>query len=93
MEGVHLSAENHKALFVPEGFAHGFLVLSDAALVSYKCSGRYLKGCDTGIVWDDTDIGVQWPLESVDGRENVILADKDRNLQSFRVFMDTYGGF
>lgn len=91
--GVHLSGENHKALFIPGGFAHGFLVLSDAALVSYTCSGQYLKGCDTGVLWNDPDIGVEWPLELVGGQEKVILSDKDRGLQSFASFMETCGGF
>lgn len=91
--GVYLSGENHKALFIPAGFAHGFLVLSDTALVSYKCSGQYFKGCDTGIIWNDPDIGVEWPLESIGGRENIILSDKDKELQGFASFMHTYGGF
>jgi dTDP-4-dehydrorhamnose 3,5-epimerase len=56
-----LSGENHHQLFVPEGFAHGFLVLSDFAAVMYKCTEVYKPADDTGIRWDDPDIGVVWP--------------------------------
>ena len=77
---------------MPAGCAHGYLVL-EPSIVSYKCSEKFYGEYDDGIFWDDADIGVAWPLELIGGREKVILAEKDRNLQSFVQFMDAYGGF
>lgn len=62
--GVHLSAENHKQLYVPEGFAHGFCVLSDAALFSYKCTDTYNPKAEYSLRYDDPDIGIRWPIEA-----------------------------
>ena len=69
--GVELSAENHRQLYVPEGFAHGFCVLSESALLSYLCTEVFRAEFDAVIAWDDPDIGIRWPVES--GR----LSDKD----------------
>jgi dTDP-4-dehydrorhamnose 3,5-epimerase len=60
--GVELSASNRRQLYVPEGFAHGFCVLGDAALVQYMCTREYRVENDAVIAWDDPDIGVRWPL-------------------------------
>ncbi|MBE5825028.1 MAG: dTDP-4-dehydrorhamnose 3,5-epimerase [Butyrivibrio sp.] len=60
--GVVLSAENKKQFFIPKGFAHGFLVLSDYAEFAYKCSDFYHPDDEGGLKWDDPDIGVEWPL-------------------------------
>jgi len=60
--GVHLSAENHRMLWVPPGFAHGFLVLSESADFLYKCTDFYLPEHERCIRWDDPDIGITWPL-------------------------------
>lgn len=90
--GFDLLGENHNEILVPAGCAHGYLVLVDS-IVSYKCAEKFYGEYDDGILWDDPDLAVQWPLELVGGREHVILAEKDENLQSFRQFMDTYGGF
>ena len=87
-----LIGEKHNEILVPAGCAHGYLVLEDS-IVSYKCGEKFYGEYDDGILWDDPDLAVQWPLELVGGRDKVILADKDKNLQSFRAFMDTYGGF
>ena len=87
-----LVGEQHNEILVPAGCAHGYLVLEDS-IVSYKCGEKFYGEYDDGILWDDPDIGVEWPLELVGGREKVILAEKDKNLQSFKQFMDTYGGF
>ncbi|MDE7061138.1 MAG: dTDP-4-dehydrorhamnose 3,5-epimerase [Lachnospiraceae bacterium] len=73
--GVELSEENKKQFYVPEGFAHGFLVLSDEAEFCYKCTDFYHPGDEGGIAWDDPEIGVQWPIE--DGME-IILSDRDK---------------
>jgi dTDP-4-dehydrorhamnose 3,5-epimerase len=59
--GVELSAENHKQFYIPKGFAHGFLVLSDGAEFCYKCTDFYHPGDEGGIAWNDPEIGVVWP--------------------------------
>jgi len=69
--GERLSAENHRQLFIPKGFAHGFCVLSDEAVFSYKCSDFYAPTSEHGIVWNDPKIGIEWPLESP------LLSEKD----------------
>lgn len=61
--GVELSAENHRQLYVPAGFAHGFLVLSSSALFHYHCTTEYSAEYDAAIAWNDPDIAVQWPCE------------------------------
>jgi dTDP-4-dehydrorhamnose 3,5-epimerase len=62
--GVELSAENHRQLYVPEGFAHGFCVLGESALLSYLCTEEYRAEHDAVVAWDDPDIGIRWPIES-----------------------------
>jgi dTDP-4-dehydrorhamnose 3,5-epimerase len=61
--GVELSAENKRQLYVPEGFAHGFCVLGESALLHYFCTEEFRADCDAGIAWNDPDIGIRWPLE------------------------------
>lgn len=74
--GELLSEENKKQFYVPEGFAHGFYVLSDIAEFCYKCTDFYHPGDEGGIKWDDPKIGVEWPIdESVP----VVLSEKDKN--------------
>jgi dTDP-4-dehydrorhamnose 3,5-epimerase len=58
---VELSSDNHRQLFVPSGFAHGFLTLSDVAEIQYKCSGYYAPEAEGSIRWDDPDVGIAWP--------------------------------
>ena len=87
-----LTGENKKEILVPAGCAHGYLVL-EHSIVSYKCAEKFYGEYDDGILWNDEDIAVKWPLELIGGEEKVILADKDKNLQSFKEFMDKYGGF
>lgn len=72
--GVELSAENHRQLWVPEGFAHGFLVLSEIADFLYKTTDYYAPSYERSIVWNDERLGVRWPL----GSEAPMLSDKDR---------------
>ena len=59
--GVELTAENKKQFYIPEGFAHGFLVLSDMAEFCYKCTDFYHSGDEGGLAWNDPDIGINWP--------------------------------
>lgn len=75
-EGILLTAENKKQFYVPEGFAHGFLVVSDYATFNYKCTDFYAPEYDGGILWNDPDIGVEWPLEGI---EEILLSEKDKN--------------
>ena len=63
--GVMLSAANHRQLWVPPGFAHGFCVASDYALVAYKCTTLYQPGNELGVLWNDPDLAVAWPLTDV----------------------------
>ncbi|MGD9020691.1 MAG: dTDP-4-dehydrorhamnose 3,5-epimerase [Lysobacterales bacterium] len=69
--GAELSADNHRQMFIPEGFAHGFLVLSDSALFHYLCTNEYASEFDAAVAWNDPDIGVRWPRQprSVSGRD------------------------
>ena len=73
--GVELSAENMKQFYIPEGFAHGFLVLSDVAEFCYKCTDFYHPGDEGGLLWNDEEIGVQWPLEE---GVDLIISEKDQ---------------
>lgn len=62
--GVRLDSSEHQQLFVPQGFAHGFVVLSETALISYKCSDSYYPECEKSILWNDPHIGIDWPVSS-----------------------------
>lgn len=79
--GAILSDENKKQLFIPEGFAHGFLVLSDEAEFVYKCTEFYHGDDEGGIKWDDSDIGINWPLDDID---EIILSDKDKEWKTLK---------
>jgi len=72
--GEVLSEENKKMLYIPEGFAHGFLVLSEEAEFTYKCTEFYHPEEECGIAWNDEFIGIDWPLNNI---EKVILSEKD----------------
>jgi len=61
---VTLSAKNKRQFYVPEGFAHGFLVTSDAALFAYKCTAKYNAEAEAGVLWNDPQIGIEWPVET-----------------------------
>lgn len=69
--GVELSAENHRQLFIPRGFAHGFTTLTNDVEVLYKADNLYAPECDGNIRWDDPEIGIKWPIDPV------VLSDKD----------------
>ena len=90
--GFDLSDTNQREILVPAGCAHGYLVL-EHSVVSYKCAEKFYGEYDDGIMWNDPEINVQWPLELVGGEDKIILADKDKNLQTFAEFVSKYGGF
>jgi dTDP-4-dehydrorhamnose 3,5-epimerase len=77
---VHLSAENQRQLFIPRGFAHGFLVLSATATFFYKCDNFYDKESEGGILFDDPDLGIDWQFSL----EKVLVSEKDKNLPTFK---------
>ncbi len=79
-----LSAENMKQFYIPEGFAHGFLVLSDEAEFCYKCTDFYHPGDEGGLAWNDPEIGVEWPLEE---GVDLIISEKD---QKWKGLKDTF---
>jgi len=76
--GVELSASNHRQLYLPEGFAHGFCVLGDSALLSYLCTTQFNAEYDAAIAWNDPDIGIEWPIE------NQSLSERDRKAPRLR---------
>lgn len=76
--GVHLSAENRKQLWIPPGYAHGFLVLSEVADFLYKTTDYYSPAAERCLRWDDPALNIDWPLDVLKGLEP-ILTDKDRN--------------
>lgn len=82
---AELSGDNKLMLYVPSGFAHGFLVLSETADVMYKCTKEYSPADDRGIIWNDPDIGIEWPLKepllSGKDREHPLLKDADNNFE------------
>ncbi|PYG87795.1 dTDP-4-dehydrorhamnose 3,5-epimerase [Ruminiclostridium sufflavum DSM 19573] len=89
-QGFHLTGENRESLFIPEYFGHGYLVLEDS-VVSYKCGEVFCGEYDTGIMWNDSDIGIEWPLSSVGGIGSLIISDKDMRLQSFKEYLREQG--
>lgn len=86
--GVLLSDENMKQFFVPRGFAHGFLVLSDYAEFCYKCSDFYHPGDEGGLKYDDPEIGVQWPIP--EGTE-LTLSERDTKWGGLSAYKEEYG--
>lgn len=85
--GIRLSEENKKQLFIPQNFAHGFVVLSDYAEFAYKCTDFYHPNDEGGIAYHDPDIGIDWPIP--DNME-LIMTEKDRNWGSLRDFTEKY---
>ena len=77
---IELSGENKKQVFVPKGFAHGFSVLSETAIFAYKVDNKYAPESDSGIRYDDTELGIDWGLP----QEKVQLSEKDKELPSFK---------
>lgn len=84
--GFNLTGENQVALYIPQHFGHGYLVLEDS-VVSYKCGEVFYGEGDSGIMFNDPDINIQWPFEVIGGIENLIISEKDRNLSSFKEYI------
>lgn len=77
---VELSAENHLLCYIPRGFAHAYLTLSDQTIFEYKVDARYAPECERGLKWDDPDLGIRWPAA------DPLLSDKDKGLPSWADF-------
>jgi dTDP-4-dehydrorhamnose 3,5-epimerase len=82
-EGHLLDDESHRQVYVPVGFGHGFLVLSDVADVAYLCSSTYDPVAESGIAWDDPDVGVEWPVEEP------LLSERDKTAPRLAEVADT----
>jgi dTDP-4-dehydrorhamnose 3,5-epimerase len=76
--GAYLSDEQNRQIFIPEGFAHGFCVISEYAVFMYKCSDFYARECERGILWSDPDINIKWPVK------NALVSEKDIKLPRLR---------
>lgn len=77
---VELSADNHRQLFIPKGFAHGYVVLEEDTVFQYKCDEYYHPESEDGIAWNDPEIGIEWGVEE----SEIILSEKDTNRKLLR---------
>ena len=85
--GFHLTGENTNSLLVPAYFGHGYLVLEDS-VVSYKCAEVFYGEGDSGIMYNDPDIGIEWPFDEIGGVDNLIISEKDLHLKSFKEYTE-----
>ena len=85
--GVLLTAENKKQFMIPKGFAHGFIVLSDHAEFCYKVTDFYHPNDEGGLMWNDPDIAVEWPMPEGMGPDDLNLSDKDKVNWSYKEFL------
>lgn len=83
--GVHLSSDNRKQFYIPEGFAHGFYVTSEIAVVCFKVSNYWHPNDEIGIPWDDSELNINWPIKE---NEMPIVADKDLHYDSFSLLKE-----
>jgi len=81
--GLNLSGENRRQFFVPRGFLHGFLVLSETAVFAYKCDDFYRPDDEAGLIWNDLEIGIDWPLEGIG---EPVISDKDTRYGGWDAF-------
>lgn len=84
--GFDLTGDNMNELYIPEQFGHGYLVLEDS-IVSYKCGEVFCAEGDSGIMYNDPDIGIVWPFDKIGGKDNLIISDKDKTLQSLKEYV------
>lgn len=82
--GILLSGENKKQMYIPEGFAHGFLVLSESAEFTYKCTRFYDPSDESGILWNDPDLDIDWPIEGIE----LQLNERDKTLPKLRELIE-----
>lgn len=90
--GFDLTGDNRQELLIPGGCAHGYLVIEDS-IVSYKCEAAFYAPGDDGILFDDPELGITWPFESIGGKCKLIIAQKDLKLQSLKKFCEQKGGW
>lgn len=81
--GIEVSAQNKKQVYAPAGFARGFYTISDFAEIQYKCTGVYNKQGESGFLWNDPELGIEWP------NKNPSLSEKDKNAQTFAQWLET----
>ena len=86
IETILLSEENKNQLFIPKGFAHGFIVLSEIAVFSYKVDNYYNPGSESGILWNDSDLNIDWKINKAE----IVVSEKDTKLQSFNNFVSPF---
>lgn len=84
---IELSAENKRQLYIPRGFAHGFLVLSDEAVFTYKCDNFYQPSAERGILFDDPDLAIDWKMNP----DQFVISEKDRKNQTFKSLIAELG--
>ena len=85
-ETTILSDENKKQLFIPKGFAHGFVVLSEKAIFSYKVDNYYNPDSETGVLWSDLDLNIDWKIN----KNEIIVSEKDKNLPTFNEIINPF---
>ena len=85
-ETISLTEENKKQLFIPNGFAHGFIVLSKSAILSYKVDNYYNSESESGIIWNDPDLNIDWKIN----KNEIIVSEKDKNLPTFNEIINPF---
>ncbi|MGL5777561.1 dTDP-4-dehydrorhamnose 3,5-epimerase [Cetobacterium sp.] len=87
---LELTADNKKMFYIPPGFAHGFLTLEDNTEFQYKCTDYYAPEFDSGVLWNDSDIGIEWNFEKYGlSVEEILLSDKDKQQQTLQEFVES----
>lgn len=87
---VELTADNKKMFYIPPGFAHGFLTLEDNTEFQYKCTDYYAPEFDSGVLWNDSDIGIDWSFEKYGfSADDILLSDKDKKQQTLKEFIES----
>ena len=85
-ETISLTEENKKQLFIPKGFAHGFIVLSKSAIFSYKVDNYYNSDSESGVLWSDLDLNIDWKIN----KNEIIVSEKDKNLPTFNEIISPF---
>ena len=86
IETISLTDENKEQLFIPKGFAHGFIVLSKSAIVSYKVDNYYNPDSESGVLWSDLDLNIDWKIN----KNEIIVSEKDKNLPTFNEIINPF---